>query len=445
MHTITNDTIGTDVGATVEKLVAGGKGLIRVNGEVLLVEGVVPGERILVRLGEKRRGIRAAQVIDVLDPSPDRVPPPCAIYGQCGGCQLQHLDYEEQLVQKTALLRDTLIRVGKLTDPPIEPIVPSGHPFGYRTHIRWTAFHDGVQYRLGFNEAQTHRVIEASACHLIGEPMRRVGEAIVERLAPYRSLPVVLRSVELRSSPEGTTLAMFRGESSHAKRGRQFLDLFRGIPDVAGMSLDLHCGNHTPGSSKAVRYEVGEPALWYPFHGLTLRISSRSFLQANWPVYEAVGDILMQWVGDIRGKPIVELYAGCGALGLSLARRGGLVTLVERNPFALADARKSADRSHVGRCRFRRQSAEDFLRATDAGEYELAVMDPPRTGLDAHVVHELTRTRIPRLVYLSCDAPTLARDTRRLQESGYRVDRVQPFDMFPHTAHVETLVAFSRS
>ncbi|RMH34703.1 MAG: class I SAM-dependent RNA methyltransferase [Nitrospirae bacterium] len=434
-----------ETAAVVEKLVAGGKGLVRIDGKVMLVDGGIPGERVIVRPRAKHRGVQHATVTTVLESADARVPPLCPRYGQCGGCQLQHLDYAAQLVHKEAMLRDALTRIGKLPESELAPIVPSPSPLGYRSHVRWRVFQQKGQFRLGFNEAHSHRGVETAVCPLISEAMRHIAQEVEERLAPYRTLPVNLTSVELRASPMGTALLNFEGEATSSRYGRQFLDLFQGIARVVGASLELEHSLVDSTRSRRWRWEEGKTALWFPFNGLSLRVSQRAFLQANWPVYEAIGQTLIQWIGEGERRRILELYAGSGALGLSLARRGALVTLVEPNPWALADARKSAAIGHIGRCRFRCASAETFLSSIASDEYDLVMVDPPRGGLAPHVRHELKRIRVPRLLYLSCDVATLARDIRDLRENGYDVARVQPFDMFPQTGHLETLVELTRT
>ena len=173
-------------------------------------------------------------------------------------------------------------------------------------------------------------------------------------------------------------------------------------------------------------------------------ISDRSFLQPNWHVNRLISRTLSEWVEPDRGPRILELYAGVGTLGLPLARRGALVTEVEANRYAIADGRHAAKRNHVGRCRFRHLRAEAAVEGVGEGEYDLVVVDPPRTGLSPGCLQGLLRIAVPRLMYISCNAATLARDLSRLCVSGYRIARVQPFDMFPQTAHVEILVELVR-
>ena len=181
---------------------------------------------------------------------------------------------------------------------------------------------------------------------------------------------------------------------------------------------------------------------------LRLRCSDRSFVQANWKLNETLVETVTAWALEGKGESplrVLELYAGIGNFGLPIARAGALVTLVEGNPAALADARYNAKVNHLGRCRFRSGSAEAFLAGSTPGDYDLALLDPPRTGLSREALAGLTRLRTRRVLYLSCDPPTLARDLRAMREAGRRVTRLQGYEMFPQTAHVETLVELAQA
>ncbi len=191
------------------------------------------------------------------------------------------------------------------------------------------------------------------------------------------------------------------------------------------------------------RFTEGDSALTEVIAGCTFRISHGSFAQANWKLNAALGDTVRRWACerlDTSTLRVLELYAGIGNFGLPIAREGALVTLVEGNRLALADAKENAKVNHIGRCRFRPMSAEAMLAASVAGEYDLVILDPPRTGLSKEALAGLIRLRPPRILYVSCDPATLARDLRATVAAGYRVARIQAYDMFPQTMHIETLV-----
>ena len=424
---------------SIEKVVAGGKGLSRLGTQVVLVPGVLPGESVLARIGHKRHGVHQADVVNITHPSSERRVPPCQIFGQCGGCQFQHQTYESQLAQKRVMLREALLRIGKLPIDSIPEVIPSPHPFGYRTVVRLAVFQNKGRFQLGFFREGTRAYIHAADCLLVPDAVRGMMSAVSERLAAQRRLPLFLHSIEIRwSECSKNALLVFRGSHDGLSHVHSFLALFDDLPHMSGWIFESTKSD----GSKAPKPPVvqGQDYLIQRFESLTLRIGYRAFMQANWAIYEAIGRTLTEWIGDIKGQRILELFAGVGALGLSLARKGALVTLVEANSFALSDARQSANLSHVGRCRFRKGAVESFFSSTKADPYEVVLVDPPRTGLSELATKEIGTIRPPRLFYVSCDPATLARDLSRLSVYGYHITRVQPFDMFPQTAHIETLV-----
>ena len=420
---------------TIEKLVEGGWGLARQEAEVVLVRGAIPGEKAAVALGKAHKGYREGTVQEVLNASPDRVEAPCPVYGICGGCQLQHLRYEVQLHEKGEMLRETLLRIGKLQLDNIRPVIPSPEPFGYRSTIRFVVFRGDHGFQLGMYREGTNDPVGAEECLLVPDSLRKVISEISGRLAAQAKLPLRLESIEVRRSVAfSTALLIHRTGPTDRARASSLWDLFKDIPDVIGQVVVVK--NRRPEQ----RWVTGQEWLADRLCDLIFRISDRSFMQANWRLYEILARTLADWVMPAEGMRILELYAGIGALGLPLARRGGLVTEVEANPSALADARYAAKANHIGRTRFRRVEAEAMLERVGVGEYDVVLVDPPRNGLSRACVHALIQIGVPRVLYLSCDTPTLARDVGRLCASGYRVARVQPFDMFPQTAHLETLV-----
>ena len=423
----------------IEKLVQGGDGLARLGAQVVFVKGGLPNEQVRIQVGQKRRGVHYGEIEEILQPSDDRVVPPCSIYEQCGGCQLQHLSYQGQLTQKTDILTDALQRIGKIEIPEIAPIVPSPLPLGYRSTIRFVVFKDANTFKLGFYQAETRNPVEAKTCLLIPEPLRQMVVFVAQRLASLPSLPMFLEHVEFRISTTSTDVVIiFHGSYKNVERVKAFLETFQACPGVVGCVAER--AGPRRDRAPAAPLVVGRDSVIERFDELTVRIGFRSFTQTNWPVFIEIGRRVQEWVGDPQGVRVLELYAGTGVLGMTLARNGAFVTLVEPNAFALADARESAALSRVARCRFKSQTGEAFLPSVRKDEYDVILVDPPRTGLTPQVTKELGRISAPRILYISCDVATLARDLSRLARSGYRVKGLQPFDMFPHTAHIETLV-----
>ncbi len=445
---------------TIEKLVQGGRGLVRQEGKVVLVRGAIPGETVSLVEGGKHKGVQEATIGKVLVASPDRVAAPCPVYEQCGGCQLQHLGYEAQLVQKRAILQETLARVGKITVDDLPPVIPSPDPYGYRSTVRFMVFRpakgrkkaqekgpgqekgqekeqgQGNGLALGFHREGSHEPVPAAGCLLASEPMRQAAALIDERLTKGLRLSLHLESVEIRYSiSSGSLLLIHHTGPAKPDEAQTVFGLFQDMPKLVGQVLVAQNGK---------RWVQGQDWIEDRLDEVTFRISDRSFMQTNWRLAEVLSKTMARWVGALEGVRVLELYAGIGMLGLPLARAGALVTEVEANEAALGDCRHAAKVNHIGRCRFRPLTAEAMLTEVHPGEYDLILMDPPRTGLSLDCVQELVRVGTGRLLYLSCDPATLARDLGRLAGGGYKVARLQAFDMFPQTAHIETLVELAR-
>ncbi len=408
---------------------------------VTFIRGGLPGEVVTVTSNERHSDYQFATLNEVLVASPHRIQAPCAVYEDCGGCQFQHVRYEVQLQYKQRVLEESFSRIGQIQQAIFQDPVPSPFPYEYRQRIRFRVFQHHTTFHLGFVQERSHRPVRGVGCLLISKPMGKVIEHVDGQLARQRRLPAFLSHVEIRSSGAfGTHLILCTVPRATKKQAHELLELFEGIPTVVGCVLIS--SSVTTSQKRHVRRVVrGAPYLFEQFQDMTIRVSDRSFMQANWAVYSIIFQTLADWMnGQDRQTRVLELYAGVGCVGLGLAKRGALVTEVEENPYAVADAKQSASQNHIGRYRVRTAKVEDFLETVASHAYDVIVMDPPRTGLSRRCVESLGRIQVPRMLYLSCDTASLARDLKRLCTTQYRIHRVQVFDMFPQTAQIETLV-----
>ena len=431
---------------TIERVVAGGWGLSRSGSIVTFVRGGLPGEVVTVIPNERHSDYEFATLHEVHVASPHRIQAPCSVYEDCGGCQFQHVRYEAQLQYKQGVLEEAFSRIGRIEQAIFQDPVPSPLPYEYRRRVRFRVFQHHGTFHLGFVRERSHNPVKGVGCLLVSKPMGKVIENIEGQLARLRRLPAFLSHVEIRSSDAfGTHLILCTVPRASQNQARELLALFEGIPTVVGCVLTS--SSATASQNKHLRRIVrGDPHLFERFQDMVIRVSDRSFMQANWAVYSLIFQTLADWM-NVRDRQtrVLELYAGVGCVGLGLARNGALVTEVEENPYAVADAKQSASQNHIGRYRIRAAKVEDFLETVADDEYDVIVMDPPRTGLSRRCVESLERIRTPHMFYLSCDASSLARDLNRLCTTRYHVRRVQAFDMFPQTAHIETLVELVRA
>ncbi len=428
----------------VEKLVHGGRGLAHRESLALFVEGVLPGETVRLQPGRIKKGYGEAQILEVVQPSPDRVIAPCPVYGRCGGCQLQHASATAQLAIKRDILAETLARLGGLTGLEVPPLVASPEVYGYRSRARLavTCPRSGAA-SLAYFEEGSHRPVPITHCPLLAPRLNEAVAHLNKNLAGSRAMASLLQEVRLGLSVTGGEVVLqYMAERCTREQAEAWFKRVRtGFTGVKGQVMLAGRG------ARHRRWVDGDPALTEDSGGLRLRCSDRSFVQANWRLNATVVETVAAWALEGKGEVplrVLELYAGIGNFGLLIARAGALVTFVEGNASALADARYNARANHIGRCRFRSESAEAFLAGSSPGEYDLILMDPPRIGLNKEALAGLVHLRPSRILYLSCDPPTLARDLRAMREAGYRMMRLQAYDMFPQTMHIETLVELAR-
>ncbi|MDE0145738.1 MAG: 23S rRNA (uracil(1939)-C(5))-methyltransferase RlmD [Nitrospira sp.] len=431
---------------TIERMVAGGWGLSRSDSLVTFVRGGLPGEVVTAAPGERHSDYQFATLKEVQETSPHRVEAPCPVYEDCGGCQFQHVRYGTQLEYKQDMLKEAFSRIGRIKQAVFLDPVPSPLPYEYRRRVRFRVFQQQGTFHLGFVRERSHVPVKGEGCLLVAKSMEEVIKRVEGRLAHLRRLPAFLSHVEIRSSDAfGTHLILCTVPRATRRQAHNLLALFEDVPSVVGCVLTS--SSMTASERRQARRVVrGEPHLFERFQDLVFRVSDRSFMQANWAVYSTIFETVNDWlnVKDVHIR-VLELHAGVGCIGLGLAKNGAMVTGVEENPYAVADAKRSASDNHVGRYRIRAAKVEDFLETVATDEYDVIIMDPPRAGLSRRCTESLNRINVPRMLYLSCNPSSLARDLNRLCETQYRVRRVRVFDMFPQTAQIETLVELVRA
>jgi 23S rRNA (uracil1939-C5)-methyltransferase len=389
------------VNIQVEKLVYGGDGLARADGEVVLTPFVLPGESVEIEREPKRSGITRGRVLEIASASSDRVTPACRYFGRCGGCHYQHATYEAQLAAKRSILEETLRRTGKLESPPAVEVI-SGEPWGYRNRIQ-LHFDRG---RVGYREMRSHNLCAIESCP-ISSPKLNECIAALNRMVRDRRWPPFLATAEL-----------FTNESEV-----QFNVLATGRP-VAQRFFDW-CKEEMPG--------LVSGALEYGGY----RVSYGTFFQVNRFLVRPLMDAALS---GAAGESALDLYAGAGLFSIPLAGKFANVTAVESGTSAARDLAFNAERAGA-RIEVRAESADAFLTALTAAP-DFVVADPPRTGLGKNVVGRLCELRPRAITVVACDPATLARDAQALGVGGYRLDSLVMIDLFPQTYNIETVARF---
>ncbi|HKK92225.1 MAG TPA: class I SAM-dependent RNA methyltransferase, partial [Longimicrobiales bacterium] len=398
-------------------------------GRAVFVPRTVPGDHVLARITRERTSWARADLVEVVEASPDRRIAPCALYDRCGGCQIQHVRYGRQVAWKADRIREALARIGGIELDEIE-VEPSESEYGYRNRVSFTLKRLGSGRVLaGYHERdRPGRIVDVHDECLLPEAaigpvwteLRAKWGGRAERLPAGRQLRLTLRAVE-----DGVVLVVEGGHPGNDD-SRRAGELIEGIGDLLAIW-------HRPEKAERPLLLAGEPSVRDRWFGEELALESSAFLQVNREGAHAVHRSVLGELGNPEGLRIVDAYAGVAGYGRRLARHGAEVVAIESDPVAARMARTDAPDGLVvveGR-------VEDRL--ADHLPADRVVLNPPRTGVDEAVTGALLDASASRLVYVSCDPATLARDLERLSDR-YVVRRVRGFDLFPQTAHVETVV-----
>ena len=373
-----------------------GEAMARWEGTDVFVFGGIPGERVTAEVMRVHRRYVEAQVVEVLEASPWRVQPPCSYYGQCTGCQWQHVDYQRQLEVKHEKVVDALKRVGGFEVVDVSPVVPSPKQYGYRNHARFTI---GRQGDLGFVHRQSRRFIKIDRCMLMHDGINTALAELQDRCG------------------ETTQLSIRAGEFT----GDTLVQPRLSNPDIA-----LPTGQKTYQDSIA---------------GRQFRVASPSFFQVNVEQAARVAEVVRQSLDLKKTDLLVDAYMGVGAFAALLAPHVRKVIGIEESSAAVADAKENI--KDLGNVELALGKTEAVLGLLEERP-DAVVLDPPRAGCQAGALDALLRLLPPRIAYVSCDAETLARDLKVLCRDAYSLDRVAPLDMFPQTHHVECVATLSR-
>jgi len=396
----------------------GGAALGRHEGRVVFVPYALPGETVRVEVTDAHERYAHARLLEVLEPSPERIPPPCPYFGPhgCGGCQWQHAAYTTQLRLKTAVVTDQLSRIGRLSDPPVLPTLPDPTGWAYRNQAR---FHPADEGGLGFYAAATDRVVPIEMCAILHPLLVDLYDTLDMELPGLEAL--TLRA----GTASGECMLIFEMEEDE--------------PPAVLLDVPVSC-ILLLADGTAVNL-VGQNHLTEAVADHSYRISAPSFFQVNTPQAAQLVRLVLEYL-DLHGTEVVlDGFCGVGLFTAPLAQQAGLVIAVETDPAAVEDLLENT----VGMENVEVVEGTVETALVNLEERPDAVLvDPPRTGLTVEALDGLAAIGPRRIVYVSCDPATLARDGRRLSAAGYHLARAQPVDMFPQTYHIETVSLWVR-
>lgn len=446
---------GDIVEIELDNLAHGGESVGRLKGLAIFVPGGIPGERVRVRITESKKSYARGELLKVLRPVEERIDPACPVFAACGGCQLQQMDYPLQLSHKRRMVEDLLERLGGLKGVKVNPVIGADYPWGYRNKAQFplTVDEEG-KIVAGFYRKGTHEVVVHNDCSIQHPLINRILKETIVVLNQYpltvydeKEHTGLLRHLVIWAgictNQAILTIVTSRNRFPHREEiAQQLLDR---VPELTGILQNINPGRTNVILGKRTELIDGEDYYLDYVGSIRYAISPESFFQVNTLQTEKLYSTILEYAGLTGKELVVDAYCGIGSIALYIAGRAGRVFGIEEVFGAIEDAKRNAELNNITNCTFQVGKVEEKLPELLAQGIrpDLVIFDPPRKGLAESVIDTVLTTRPDRLIYVSCNSATLARDLALLQES-YRICRVQPVDMFPQTYHVETVVLLEK-
>jgi len=408
----------------IERIAFGGAGIAKKDGKVFFVRGGLPKDVLEINIIKDKGNYAEAVIAEIIKPSPDRIEPNCPVFNLCGGCQLQNLNYPAQLREKEYILKETLGRLGGLYDVAIEPIVPSPKEFGFRNKVTLSTWFYKGKWHVGYNQKGSNRKVAIDSCpistDIVDKTIKRISEVLSSLGDPYYPL----EKIHISSNGFKSQITLV---PRHSRRG----DLLK--------TLLKHLRRHQETENVSINGS-GETGFEFSILGNKFLTTPSAFTQVNSEINELMIKTVLDWAELTQEQTVLDLYSGIGNFSIPLALGASEVLAVEISNNSVKLARKSAQVNSVNNLVFQNAASEHAVEVLNKDEekFDLIVLDPPREGAK-EIIDGLVGLSPAKIIYISCDPATLSRDLKRLDELGYKVVKVRPFDMFPQTFHIESI------
>lgn len=437
---------------TIEAMSSDGCGIARPEGFAVFVPYTLTGDRVLVRIIKLQKTFARASLVEILSSSPNRLKPKCSVYTECGGCQLCHAEYETQLEIKREVINSAMRRIGGFKDFETDTVVGMEIPERYRNKMVFTVGKSNSGTVCGFNAPRTHTVIPVTDCMLGDELCGAVNSAVLEYMRENNLHAYdedtgkgSVRQVFIRKSFSEDKLMVVVISRCELKNGAALAEKIRGVSErIVSVVLNISEGRAVMGNKNITLW--GDDRLEDTLCGVKFLISPHSFFQVNPVQTERLYTYALSMAQLDKSMSLMDIYCGIGTISLCAARRVKNVIGIEAVKQAVNDARENAAVNGIANAQFYADKAENIVPKLIAqGQRpEVVILDPPRSGSDEATLGAICEAAPQRVVYVSCNSATLARDARFLAESGYTLVSARGFDMFPHTAHVETVAVLEK-
>ncbi|SMC05533.1 23S rRNA (uracil1939-C5)-methyltransferase [Sulfobacillus thermosulfidooxidans DSM 9293] len=438
-------TLPKEIEVQIDRMGQNGQGIAYLpDGRIFFVDGALPGERVRAQLTQVKSQYARGTLNQVLQASPSRIESGCSYFEQCGGCAFQHWDYQQELQYKENWVRQALKRIGKVDAPPVEQIVaaPSADHYRNKGQFPW-GYVDG-KLRLGLYQSRSHELVPLDNCLIQDQAISKMLEDLPRLVAPYRLSAYdestgkgLLRHVLIRTSKwSHDMLVLFVVTKQEPRLKNIAEELRRQYPHIAGVGININAERTNRILGTHTELLAGTSTIIDKILDMSFYVSFESFFQVNPEQVSTLYQLALKHVPE-NAKIVWDLYAGVGTLATLMSPKSQAVYAIEINPQAAADAKKNFALNHLSNVSIIAAPVEEIATRHQLPNPEIVVMDPPRKGVDASVLQTLKQLAPERIIYVSCNPDTLARDIALLRPD-YELQSVTPVDMFPRTDHVES-------
>lgn len=445
--------IGQNIELHIEKMASEGQGIAKYNGMTIFVEKAIVGETVLAKITKVKKDYAAADTMQVMKASPYRVKPLCPVYDMCGGCQLQHMSYEGELIFKKNKIEDALKRIGNI-DVAVNNVIGMDEPYYYRNKAQYPIAYVDGRASMGFYKGRSHDIVPIKNCMIQNKRSEAIAKEILDFIREYnisvyneKTKQGLIRHIMTRYSySTGEVMVAIVAKENRLPHREELIDRLKNMDGFAGLILNVNPSdtNVVLGNTNILLY--GKDRIIDEIGGLKYYISPQSFFQVNPIQTEILYSKALQFADLKEDELVIDAYCGVGTISLFLAKRAKKVIGIEVVEKAIEDAKENAKLNNISNADFIAGRSEDIMKDLKGRgvKPDVIVVDPPRKGCDSEVLQSMIDMAPERIVYISCNPATLARDLKQLK-GRYNINDVQPVDMFPRTNHVESIILMTNS